>query len=105
MAENHGSHHVTPLGDYIKVAAALFGLTFLTMIAFWMHSYLGPLGAPIAFLIAAIKAALVMMYFMHMKYDSWENRIVFLSGFLFLALLFIFSAGDIWTRVIEASSL
>lgn len=105
MGSNNSVHHVVPFKVLIKTACALFGLTLLTMIAFWNNHYLGPLAAPVAFLIAMIKATLVMMYFMGLKYDNWLNRVIFGLGFFFLALLFIFSETDISTRVMEHSTL
>ncbi len=103
--DHHDIHHVTPLNIYIKVAGALFALTFLTVFAAQFHHQLGVLAGPIAFLIAGVKAALVLMYFMHLKYDNWMNRLIFSMGFIFLAVLMIFSVLDIWTRVVETSTL
>lgn len=108
MANNHSDsqgHHITPFETYLKVAGALFGLTFLTIIAHHFNQQLGVLAAPIAFLIAAVKAVLVMLWFMHLKYDTVINRVIFGVGFFFLALLMAFSGLDIWTRVIETSTL
>ncbi|RYZ70867.1 MAG: hypothetical protein EOP09_05465 [Proteobacteria bacterium] len=107
MAQNHDNHdhHITPFGDYIKVAGALFALTFLTIIAHHFNAQLGVMAAPVAFLIATVKAVLVMMFFMHLKYDSIINRVTFGAGFFFLALLLFFSGLDIWTRVTELSPL
>ncbi|MBK9323047.1 MAG: cytochrome C oxidase subunit IV family protein [Bdellovibrionaceae bacterium] len=102
--ENH-AHHITPLETYLKVAGALFALTFLTVIAHHFNNQLGVLAAPIAFLIATVKAVLVMLWFMHLKYDSVMNRVIFGAGFFFLALLLFFSGLDIWTRVAEFSTL
>lgn len=96
-------HHVIPLKTYFKVAAALIGLTFLTV--FFHELHLGALAGPVAFLIAAVKASLVLMYFMHLKYDNMQNRAIFGSGLLFLLLLIGFSALDIWTRVQAMSTL
>ena len=96
-------HHVIPLKTYFKVAGALFALTFLTVIFHELH--LGALAGPIAFLIAAVKAALVLLYFMHLKYDNMQNRVIFGSGVFFLALLIGFSALDIWTRIQSMSTL
>lgn len=98
-------HHITPFSVYIKVACSLFALTFLTVIAHHFNEQLGALAAPVAFLIATIKAILVMLWFMHLKYDSVTNRVIFGAGFFFLALLLSFSALDIWTRVVETSTL
>jgi cytochrome c oxidase subunit 4 len=52
----------------------------------------------IAMLIATIKASLVMAIFMHLKWDTAINRIVFLGSFLFFALLVTFTLADQATR-------
>lgn len=108
MAHNDNDtqgHHITPFNTYIKVAGALFALTFLTIIAHHFNQQLGVLAAPVAFLIASVKAVLVMWWFMHLKYDSIINRVTFGAGFFFLALLIFFCGLDIWTRVVEFSTL
>ena len=96
-------HHIIPLKTYFKVAAGLILLTFATV--FFHELHLGPLAGPIAFLIAAIKASLVLLYFMHLKYDNMQNRVIFGSGIFFLLLLIGFSALDIWTRISQLSTL
>ena len=100
-----GSHHITPFGVYIKVAAALFVLTFLTVIAHHFNYILGSLAGPVAFLIATIKGVLVVLFFMHMKNDNNMNRVIFGSGFFFVFLLYLFSQIDIITRVFQTSTL
>jgi cytochrome c oxidase subunit 4 len=97
--------HITPMSTYLKVAGALFGLTFLTVIAHHFEPQLGAFAAPVAFLIATIKATFVLLYFMHLKDDNNMNRVIFGSGFFFLILLFFFCAMDIATRVLELSPL
>lgn len=91
-------HHITPLATYLKVAGALFALTFLTVGAHAIHVWLGPAAPLIAFAIAAVKAFLVMAWFMHLKYESIENRIIFSLGFFFLLVLFGISITDILSR-------
>ncbi len=102
---SHQEHHVTPLNDYLKVAGALFGLTFLTIIAHVFKQHYLPLAPFIAFGIAAVKAFLVMAWFMHLKYDDPLNRLIFSMGFIFLAVLFAFCSIDIFTRVAQVSPL
>ena len=97
--------HISPTSMYLKVAAALFALTILTVVAHQFHEVLGALASPIAFLIAAVKATLVLMYFMHLKDDNNMNRVIFASGFFFLIVLLFFSVVDIVTRVAEVSPL
>jgi cytochrome c oxidase subunit 4 len=104
-AHGPGSHHITPFSVYIKVAAALFALTFLTVIAHHFNATLGPLAGPVAFLIATVKAVLVMLFFMHLKYDNNMNRIIFGAGFFFLFLLYLFSEIDLLTRIFQTSTL
>ena len=99
MANNNSNHHITPLSTYLKVAAALFVLTFLTIGFHSIRQYLGPFAAIIAFLIAGVKAFLVLAWFMHLKYDKPSNRIIFASGFFFLLLLFLISVMDIYSRI------
>lgn len=101
----HHEHHVTPFNVYMKVAGALFALTFLTIIAHHFKAHLGPMAAPVAFIIALVKAFLVMAWFMHLKYDKPLNRVIFATGFFFLALLFAMCALDIYSRVAQTSTL
>ncbi|MBC7465580.1 MAG: cytochrome C oxidase subunit IV family protein [Bdellovibrio sp.] len=97
--------HITPFNVYVKVACALFALTFLTVGAHAIHEHLQPFAALIAFAIAAVKAYLVMAFFMHLKYETKMNRAIFISGFLFLLLLFTICTLDIYTRLIQTSVL
>ena len=103
--EAHGEHHITPLSTYLKVAAALFALTFLTIIAHIFKTHYLAVAPLIAFTIAAIKAFLVMAWFMHLKYEPQTNRLIFACGFLGLALLFGICAMDIFTRIYQGSVL
>lgn len=107
MAAHHHSeeHHVTPMSTYLKVAMALFALTFLTVGAHALRDYIQPFSALVAFTIAGVKAFLVMAWFMHLKYDKPTNRMIFSTGFIFLALLFAFCVLDIYTRVGQSSIL
>lgn len=101
--DNHIEHHEIPFDVYVKVFAALIVLTLLTVGAAQMH--LGVLAAPVAFLIASTKAVLVMGWFMHLKYDNMLNRVIFGTGFFFLALLFAICFMDIFTRIQISSTL
>jgi len=105
-ANSHAEeHHITPLATYLKIGGALFILTFLTVGAHALRQYIQPFSALIAFTIASVKAYLVMAWFMHLKYDKPTNRMIFASGFLFLAVLLIFCVLDIAFRVAQSSVL
>jgi len=116
MAQNHGhshakasqdewgEHHVVPATILNNVMWALIALTILTVVtAKFIH--LGAMGPIVAFSIAAVKAYLVMAYFMGLKYDVKENRWIFSTGFIFLAVLFFFCAVDLATRITATSTL
>jgi cytochrome c oxidase subunit 4 len=101
--EHHDGHVIVPYKTLRNVAITLLCLTVLTVATAQLH--LGWAAAPIAFLIAFIKAMLVMMYFMGLKFDSVLNRVIFACGFFFLAVFYIFCALDAFTRVKEISTL
>lgn len=107
MANNHGNHEgghfIIPFHILRNVALALLALTVLTVATAQLH--LGWAAAPIAFLIAFIKAMMVMMYFMGLKFDAKLNRLIFGTGFFFLTVLYLFCMSDIWNRIIEKSTL
>ena len=104
MAHNN-EHHIMPFRTYVNVAVALFVLTFLTIGFHALRSHLGHFAPLIAFTIAAIKAFLVMAWFMHLKYEDTLNRVIFASGFFFLLLLFAITILDIYSRISQASVL
>ena len=105
QSEEHveGGHFIVPFTNLRNVAIALLGLTFLTVATAQMH--LGWAAAPIAFVIATIKALLVMAYFMGLKFDAKTNRLIFALGFVFLGVLYFFCVLDIFTRVLETNQL
>lgn len=91
-----GHHHVSSSRMFLNVLIALLILTVITVGASRID--FGSANMLIAMLIASIKASLVIAFFMHLKWDTAINKIVFLSSFLFLSLLFIFTIADYSTR-------
>ncbi len=103
MSDHHDVYHVTPFKTYMGVFVSLLVLTILTV---WVATIdFGALNAFVAFGIATVKAGLVLLYFMHLKYEVMANRVIMASGFFFLALLFIFVLIDIVSRVPVESTL
>ena len=81
----HGSYaHVSSLGVLFAVFAALMVLTVLTVAAVYVD--LGKMNLILALIVATIKATLVALYFMHLRYDSGFNRLAFFGCFLFVFL-------------------
>jgi cytochrome c oxidase subunit 4 len=95
-AHGYGPHHVTPASTFLQVLVVLLFLTVITVAASRVD--FGAANLLIAMLIASIKASLVIAIFMHVKWDTAINRIVFLGSFVFFALLLTFVLADQATR-------
>ena len=76
--------HAVSLPVLAAVFAALLLLTLLTVAATWYD--LGSWNLIIALGIATLKAALVVLFFMHLRYDNPFYAIVFITALLFVAL-------------------
>lgn len=91
-----GHHHVSSSAMFFNVLVALLILTVVTVAV--SRFDFGSANMFIAMGIASVKASLVILFFMHVKWDTAINKIVFLSSFLFLSLLFVFTLADQATR-------
>ena len=76
--------HVVPVRVLLTVFTVLLGLTFLTVAATWFD--FGGWALAIALGIATLKASLVALYFMHLRYDQPFYAIIFTAALLFLAI-------------------
>jgi cytochrome c oxidase subunit IV len=76
--------HPVPLKLLLTVFVALAFLTIITYAATWVQ--LGSFNIWLALLIAVIKAGLVAMYFMHLRWDSPFNGVVLIASLIFVAL-------------------
>jgi cytochrome c oxidase subunit 4 len=88
--------HVVPKSVYFLVAAALFVLLVVTVLAAQFD--LGYWNTPLAMLIALAKAALIVLYFMHVRYGHPLLRVFAAGGFLWLLILFALMLPDYLTR-------
>ena len=77
------THHILPLKTYLGIAGALFVLTVVTVAAAAFD--FGSFNLFIALLIATIKATLVALYFMHLKYDIKLYLTLLVMSLIFLA--------------------
>ena len=59
---------------------------------------LGPLGLPVAMCIATVKAALILMYFMHVKFNPPLVWIFSTAAFFWLLILLALTFNDFLTR-------
>jgi cytochrome c oxidase subunit IV len=80
----HGLAHVVPLWVLAAVFAALVVLTAITVGVAAIE--LGSLNIYVALAIAGVKATLVVLFFMHLRYDRPFNLVVFLGCLLFVVI-------------------
>jgi cytochrome c oxidase subunit 4 len=91
------SEHIVPLRIYVTIFLALLVGTTLTVWA-GFRDFPGQLNVIIALTIAVIKATLVVLYFMHVRYSSRLIWVVFTSALFWLVILFALTFSDYWTR-------
>lgn len=91
----HG-HHVVPMKVYFGVFGALLFLTVVTVAVAQVD--LGPMNMLVAMLVATVKASFVCAFFMQLKYDEKLNTIIFVFGLIFVALFFLFTLLDVFSR-------
>ncbi len=83
----HGLAHVAPLKVLLGIWGALMVLTVVTVLATKVD-FGSQINLVIAMAIATVKATLVAMYFMHLRYDRPFHTVVVVGGLL-AALLFV----------------
>ena len=84
--------HVVDLRVLLGMFAALMVLTAITVGVSYFD--LGPLNLLVAMGVATVKATLVALYFMHLRYDSLLNAIFFVIGVAFLGLFMMITMLD-----------
>ena len=90
------SAHVLPLRTYYVVFLALMVLTAVTVGVSFLD--LGPLNNVIMIAIAGFKATLVVLFFMHVRYDTKLIPVVIFSGLFWLVILFALTFADYASR-------
>jgi cytochrome c oxidase subunit IV len=94
--EHAGAVHVVPVKIYIAVFLTLVALTWVTTGVSTID--LGRLNIFVALSIAIVKASLVLLFFMHVKYGTRLTKMIVLSGLYWLILLLFIVMEDLWTR-------
>ena len=96
---------------YFKTFGALLGLLVLTVGANFVN--LGPFNVVIAMAISIAKAALIMMFFMEVRYSHPIVWLFATASFLWLVLLLTITLGDyvsrpwtgpVWTQELRGSN-
>jgi len=90
--EHHGVGHIVPISI---LAVTGGGLLVLTVITVWAASFdFGPANVWIALGIAAVKGSLVVLFFMHLRWDRPFNGVIFVTSLAFVALFISFAMTD-----------
>ncbi|MEM7230208.1 MAG: cytochrome C oxidase subunit IV family protein [Planctomycetota bacterium] len=95
--DHHGDYHVVPIKYLVATGVALLFLTFITVAASWIDfgDYdLVELNIILAMIIAIVKASLVCLFFMHLRWDRPFNSFVLVSSIVFVGLFIMFSYID-----------
>ncbi len=102
-APEHASHvgHVAPMKILLGVFLGLLVLTWLTVAVTYVD--LGKFNLYVALAVAFVKATLVVLYFMHLRWDKGINVVVFVGCLLFVSLFIALALTD--TRQYAASKM
>jgi cytochrome c oxidase subunit IV len=90
------SQHVVPKRVYFAIFAALIVMTLITIQAAYLD--LGPLNLTVALGIATFKATLVILYFMHVRYNPRLIWLVIGGSFAWLGVLVVITMSDYLSR-------
>ena len=89
--------HVMPLPIYFLIFGVLLVLTVVTVGV----SLLGLPPIPailVAVLVATVKASLVVLYFMHLRYENPFYSFIFIGSLFFVGLFFVITLLDVHYR-------
>jgi len=90
------SEHIVPKRIYFLIFGALMVFTAATVIV--AQYDLGRWNAIVAMTIAVLKATLVVLYFMHVRYSSRLTWVFVGAGFFWLAIMVALTLSDYMTR-------
>ncbi|MCR4418469.1 MAG: cytochrome C oxidase subunit IV family protein [Ignavibacteria bacterium] len=92
MDKKDSHNHIVGYGTYIFVWLTLIALTALTVTAASFD--LGNFSIVVALVIASIKGLLVLLVFMHLRFDDRMFRIFVFVAFLTLTIFLVLTFSD-----------
>ena len=90
------SHTIVPIKTYVVIFLILMALLGFTVGVAFLD--LGRFNLAAAMTIAIVKAVLIVMFFMHVKYASRLTWVFAAAGFFWLAIMLIFTMTDYASR-------
>jgi cytochrome c oxidase subunit 4 len=91
--DHHGLAHVATVKTLLATGGTLLLLTIVTVLATKID-FGANINLAIAMVIAVTKATLVILFFMHLRYDRLFHSVVFVSAILAAALFVGFTLMD-----------
>jgi cytochrome c oxidase subunit 4 len=88
----NGKNHIISYRTFLYVLAGLIVLTIISVVVTQIH--LGTLTVAVALLIAAIKSSLVLLIFMHLRFDNRMFLVGVLAVLLLIAVVIIITLLD-----------
>lgn len=92
----HSEHHIVTPGQYLIVFATLLVGTAVTVLA--ANFDMGVMNPVIALAIACTKAVIVILFFMHVKYQSRLVKMTVGAGFFTFLILITMTLADYMSR-------
>jgi cytochrome c oxidase subunit 4 len=89
-------HHILPVKLYVSIVSCLFILTTVTVLVAFVD--LGALNTPLAMAIAILKGTLVVLFFMHVRYNTPLMWIFAAAGFFWFLILLALLMQDYMSR-------
>jgi len=93
---NNKDENITGYKTYYIVWICLLVLTAMTVAV--SNLELGKYGALISVFIASVKAGLILLFFMHLKYEGFLIRAMLLLTVMTIAVIIGLTFSDIWYR-------
>ncbi|WP_028317954.1 cytochrome C oxidase subunit IV family protein [Desulfobulbus elongatus] len=91
-----GEQHLSSYATLALVLVALLVLTGITVAVSYVD--LGRFNVPLTLAIASTKVSLVLLYFMHLRYEGRAIRVSFIGTICFLAIMIGFTFWDVAFR-------
>jgi cytochrome c oxidase subunit 4 len=104
--DEHAEHHPT-WSTYWKVALILTVITVFEVWIYYIPAFVAtPYFIPVLLVLSAVKFAIVVLFYMHLKYDSRLYRALFVGPFsiailAIIGLLFLFGKVAIRTSLLQ----
>jgi cytochrome c oxidase subunit 4 len=91
------SEHIVSIKVYLVIFFSLLLGTTLTVLAAF-HDFPWQFNTIIALTIASVKATLVVLYFMHVRYSSRLVWVILIAALFWMGILFALTFSDYATR-------